>query len=91
MTDGAWRVHRLLLGWAAVAIAAAAVLWLYRHASFSRFYLTGMIRIDRLTGELRAIDQTREGQLLMAAPDATPAPLLTDRGGILDDESPPTR
>lgn len=73
MNDRWWRVHLLLLGWAAVAVAGAAV-GLHYLAPPDRFRTAGAgLRLDGQTGEVRVVsDRWPGGEVVMEAYRLTP-------------------
>lgn len=99
LSNDGWRTHLLLVGWAAVLVAAAATAWLYLQEPTDRYFFTEGFRIDKRTGEMRQYDrQNPVGKVVMEAvggapstptlgqtwvPFPTPTPLR--RGNVVDD------
>src|SRR5271169_391681 len=90
MTDRTWRVHLVLLGWAAILLGAAAVGWLYAYGVPGRYVSAGkdgVLRLDRRSGELRIVNPNEvEGRVLMGAAPLPGVPGTPPRYGLVIDD-----
>jgi hypothetical protein len=73
MSERVWRLNLVLMGWAALAVAAACVVGLYLPNSddaIGRYRMGESWQVDTATGDMRSLIKTADGTMVLSEPIA---------------------